>query len=76
MQLRTINKAIASKGIDVELVKGDGYFYFVGEAVENADTSSVMVFRLNDLTMDQWMEELDSIIAESNKFNPCRSELK
>lgn len=76
MQLRTINKAIASKGIAVELVKGDGYFYFVGEAVENADTSSVMVFRLNDLTLDQWMEELDSIIAEIEQYKNYKESLK
>lgn len=72
MQLRTVNKVIANRGIDAELVHGEGYFYFVGDAVEHAETASVMVFRLNDLTLEQWMEELDSIVTESNKLKPYK----
>lgn len=75
MQLRTVNKAIAARGIDAELVHGEGYFYFVGSAVENADSTSVMVFRLNDLTLDQWMEELDSAIEESTKRQTERNNI-
>jgi hypothetical protein len=56
IQLRTVNKAIASKGWSVELVKGNGYFYFIG------DDASVCMFgvyvnSLNQLTLADWLDE-------------------
>jgi len=68
LNLKSVNKAIQKEFPDVELVKGDGYFYFwptdaaqSAESfhwLETADTTSVMVNRINDLTLDQWFEEL------------------
>jgi len=56
--LAAVNKALAAAGIDAELVKGDGYFYFVGQDVELAREQGVYgVFRLNDLSLEQWVEE-------------------
>lgn len=63
LTLETVNAAIAAKGIAAELVKGAGYFYFVGDAVENAFTTSVYVYRVYHLPLDQWLAELDAIIA-------------
>jgi len=57
MWIKTVNKAIAAEGINLELVAGDGYFYFVGPGSENLSTASVMVYRLNELSLDQWMTE-------------------
>jgi hypothetical protein len=57
MWIKTVNKAIAAGGINLELVAGDGYFYFVGPGTENLSTASVMVYRLNELSLDQWMTE-------------------
>ena len=53
--LRTVNKAIAHLG-DIELVKGNGYFYFVGEDV-NVWAEGVYVYRLNELSLERWIEE-------------------
>lgn len=57
MWIKTVNKAITAEGMNLELVAGDGYFYFVGPGTENLSTASVMVYRLNDLSLDQWMTE-------------------
>jgi len=57
MWIKTVNKAIAAEGINLKLVAGDGYFYFVGPGSENLSTASVLVYRLNHLSLDQWMTE-------------------
>ena len=62
IQLRTINKILAEDGYPLELVKGDGYFYFDFAAYDRYDgrlvyeTESVYVYRLNDLTLERWLE--------------------
>lgn len=59
--LAAVNKALAAAGIDAELVKGRGYFYFAGSAVDCAKEQGVYgVFRLSDLSVTQWVEEARS----------------
>jgi len=60
-----INKRLAPMG--VELVKGEGYFYFVGAPVEKLPSTSIMVFRLNQLTSDQWVETAEKMIAKQKE---------
>lgn len=56
--LAAVNKALAAAGIDAELVKGRGYFYFVGSDMDYAEEQGVYgVFRLSDLSVSQWVEE-------------------
>ena len=49
----------------VELVRGDGYMYFVGDKVELCFTTSVSVFRLNDLELYVWVAEAARMVAET-----------
>lgn len=59
--LAAVNKALAAAGIDAELVKGRGYFYFVGSDMDCAEEQGVYgVFRLSDLSVTQWVEEARS----------------
>lgn len=59
--LAAINKALAAAGIDAELVKGRGYFYFVGSDMDYAEEQGVYgVFRLSDLSVTQLVEEARS----------------
>ncbi|AFB83329.1 hypothetical protein PSV3_00171 [Septimatrevirus PSV32] len=59
--LAAVNKALAAAGIDAELVKGRGYFYFVGSDMDYAEEQGVYgVFRLSDLSVTQWVEEARS----------------
>lgn len=59
LQLRAVNKHVAAISPHLELVKGDGYFYFVyddGVASHYGDRS-VWVFALNHLSLEQWLQE-------------------
>lgn len=59
--LAAVNKALTAAGIDAELVKGRGYFYFVGSDMDYAEEQGVYgVFRLSDLSVTQWVEEARS----------------
>lgn len=48
---------------EIELVRGYGYFYFVGTAVKPGGSAAVTVYRLNSLTVDQWVNEALAAIA-------------
>jgi len=68
LTLKKINKAIASYGY--ELVRGKGYFYFVplndnfkclslGDYNYQPQEMSVTAYRLNHLTLESWINELE-----------------
>lgn len=64
MKLANVNKEILKQFGDIELVKGNGYFYFIGEKV-NSLMVSVHVPRLNDLSLAEWLEEAkDRVVAK------------
>lgn len=68
LTLKAVNKAIAARGIKAELVQGKDYLYFFGDDVELAESTSVWgVCRLNHLSLDRWMVELDAIVADHKK---------
>lgn len=53
-----VNKALRAASLDCELVKGSGYFYFQGPAVDMAQEQGVYgVYRLSDLSIEQWIQE-------------------
>jgi hypothetical protein len=58
---KQVNKAIKALGGEEELVRGDGYMYFVGGDTENWEQSSVYVPRVGDLTVERWIEEYKSL---------------
>jgi hypothetical protein len=62
LQLRSVNKAIAKTGL--ELVKGNGYFYFIGEGTESLYSASVMVCSLNEMSLERWVEEANGKAKE------------
>jgi hypothetical protein len=68
MNLEQFNTHIANKGIKAELVEGEGYFYFVGEDVDLAKTTSVYVYAFDHLSLSQWETELRVIMAEHADF--------
>ena len=53
------NRAIYKAGIPLELVRGEGYHYFIYDVpAENIfDTESVYVCYTNTFTAKQWVEE-------------------
>ena len=65
--LASANRAIAKAGIPLELVRGDGYHYFVYVGSEEnvlVDIDSVYVCYTNTFTTAQWVEEAASAMAK------------
>ena len=60
--LRQFNAALKKAGVPAELVKGPGYFYFVG-----AELPSIYTNAFNHCPPSVWQAELDAVIAEYNK---------
>lgn len=58
LTLNRVNKEIAARGLDMELCKGKDYFYFWGNHA-STDMPGVYTYRLNDLTLDRWLEEAE-----------------
>lgn len=68
LTIKSVNAAIVAKGIKAEIVKGNGYFWFCGDDVQFATSTSVdAVCAINHLTLEQWMSELDTIVADHKK---------
>lgn len=63
-----INDALRARGRDESLYPGDGYFYFGGGDAVHWLSSSVMVKRLSDLTLHQWLHEFDSLLERETKL--------
>jgi hypothetical protein len=63
--LKAVNAELAKRGFDVQLAKGNGYFYFVGEAADWLDRT-VRLPTLHSLTLDHWMEECRKL-RETNR---------
>jgi hypothetical protein len=72
LNIKSLNKKIAELG-KIQLIRGKGYFYFVGEDVigetgVKGDTYSVMSYRLNHLTEKQWMSEADWAVDPNREY--------
>lgn len=63
--LAAVNAALREAGIDAELVGGRGYFFFVGDDVARAYTTSVMTPRLGGMTVEEWVGEARRMKTES-----------
>jgi hypothetical protein len=64
-----VNNALRAWGRDESLREGDGYFYFGGGEAVHWLSSSVMVRRISDLTLDQWMGEFEKLLKANQKLD-------
>jgi hypothetical protein len=63
---RTINNALRAKGYRDEIFAGNGYWYFSGNDASQFTQSGVYgVYRLNELTLTQWIAAYESLRASS-----------
>ena len=72
LTLKRINKELEKQGYLLELIKGDGYFYFITLPDLNVpfDSYSVCVYRLNQLKLNDWIYEANIFYKElENKYN-------
>jgi hypothetical protein len=65
---KMVNDALRARGRDESLREADGYFYFGGGEAVNWLTSSVMVRRISDLGLEQWLKEFDSLLERNKKL--------
>jgi hypothetical protein len=65
---KMINDALRARGRDESLYPGDGYFYFGGGDAVHWLSSSVMVKRLSDLTLEQWFAKFDELLEREKKL--------
>ena len=62
---KTIDAALKEAGLDCEIFKGNGYFYFVGKSVDLASEQGVYgVARFSDMSIARWVEECKDISKE------------
>ena len=59
--IATVNKMLKAKGVKERLVKGKGYYYFDLGNSYSWYTSSVSVYRINELTLQRWWEEYNDL---------------
>ena len=69
--LKTVNKEIQKEYPFLELVKGEGYFYFISigdeestKALSSLNTTTVLTYKLNDFSMKQWLSEAKDIYEQ------------
>lgn len=63
-----VNDALRARGRDESLREGEGYFYFGGGEAVNWLSSSVMVRRISELTLEQWLAEFDKLLGQDKKL--------
>lgn len=69
--LKTVNKAIHAEFPDISLVKGEGYFYLIPdndkglELIGSHPSTSIYVYKLNELTVEQWLEDVRAVIKRT-----------
>ena len=61
-----VNDALEAAGFEgVELVRGNGYFYFSGGDSVRWRTTAVYTDRLTGMTVEQWVDEARQLRGEA-----------
>lgn len=64
--IRRVNDALEAAGFKgVELVRGNGYFYFSGGDTVRWHTTAVYTNRLTGMTVDEWVDEARRLREEA-----------
>ena len=61
-----VNRELKAQGITIRLRAGRGYYYFDGDALR-WPSSSVYVYSASDLSVAQWLNEFDALLARGIK---------
>ena len=65
---KIVNEALHARGRDENLYPGEGYFFFGGGEAVHWLSSSVMVKRISDLTLEQWLAKFDELLERDQKL--------
>ena len=74
LTINNVTKALRELyGPEVELVKGEGYFYFIDAREDRYDTESEHIFQLGQISFDEWINRgrayFDREIIENEPSN-------
>lgn len=64
--LKAVNRAVAKAGIPLELVRGEGYHYWVYDTASRWETVSVYMPYTNSVSVDCWLEWARQAMNEIN----------
>lgn len=64
--IKRVNRAVAKAGIPLELVRGEGYHYWVFDAPGRWETVSVYMPYTNSVSVDCWLEWARQAMEEIN----------
>jgi hypothetical protein len=65
---KMVNDALRARGRDESLYPGDSYFFFGGGDAVHWLSSSVMVKKISDLTLDEWLAKFDELRQRDKKL--------
>lgn len=65
---KMVNDALRARGRDESLYPGEGYFFFGGGEAVHWLSSSVMVKKISDLTLEEWLAKFDELLERENKL--------
>ena len=68
--INQINKQLARECIEAELHRDGDRFWVSGFAVEFARSTLMIVHRLSDKTLDQWIDDIKEIASDSEDHTP------
>lgn len=63
-----VNRALRARGAEEKLTRGAGYYYFRDGTASGWCSSSVYVYRADDLSVERWLAEYDSKLAEAKSM--------
>lgn len=65
---KMINDALRARGRDESLYPGEGYFFFGGGEAVHWLSSNVMVKKISDLSLDEWLAKFDELLERDRKL--------
>jgi hypothetical protein len=70
-KLPQVNKFLQQHGVkNIRLERGKGYFQFWGMPIEKWLNRVVLVDRLDELTLDEWLEKYRQLEEQNQRANP------
>lgn len=67
LTLRHVNKFLREHGVPDVLHAGKGYFYFNGPNADKWPQQGVYVYRINQLTLQQWLQQYNMLKEQGDK---------
>jgi hypothetical protein len=65
-RVASVNRALKHMGVEERLVRGRGYYYFAGGNAAAWPSSSVYVYRAEELSVGRWIAEYHEL-AKGNR---------